>query len=212
MNKTNILIQVTKVELNWLKDYVKFLDDSVEDELRAIKKAADTTTDERYIEKLIDDHHMVGFHFSKHTMFTSYTLVHSFLERALSNVVGKISEDRPTLLKPSDLSGEDSIRKNKNYLSKVVGLDLSVGTWSKLHPYIEVRNLLVHSLGKMNEDTPSKRRGIIEQFAKSNEHLDIDDDSVLFGREFVYEFIVLVKELFDELNIALHKWSKVRGI
>lgn len=210
MHNTLLKIALTKVELRWLKDYVKFLDQSICSELEEIKAAASNSKDEMYTEKLIDDHHMVGFHFSKHAMYTSFTLVHSFLERSLSDIVAKISDDRPNAIKLSDLAGEDSIDKCKNYLKKVVQLDLSSGPWSQIRPYIEVRNLLFHSLGELRADCNPKRKKLIVQFATSNPNLNIDSGSLVFGRELVIAYMALIKALFDDLEQSISKWGAVR--
>lgn len=210
MHQTSLKIEIAKVELKWLKSYVEFLDDSIERELREIKSAAAKEDDERYIDKLIDDHHMVGFHFSKHTMYTSFTLVHSFLERSLSDIVDKISSDRPNTIRVADLAGEDSIDKSKNYLKKVVKLELSSGAWSEIKPYIEIRNLLVHSLGEIRSDCKPKRRQVIEQFAASNRNLTIDTSCLVFGKELVFEYITVINTLFNDLKSSISVWGGIR--
>lgn len=210
MHQTLLRIEIAKVELRWLKGYVLFLDGSIDRELREIKLAASNSDDERYIDKLIDDHYMVGFHFSKHTMYTSFTLVHSFLERSLSDIVEQISKDRPDVIRPSDLAGEDSADRSKNYLKKVVRLDLSSGAWSELRPYIEVRNLLVHSLGEIRSDCKPKRKQIVEQFSRSNSNLSIDSNSLVFGKELVIAYIAIINTLLNDLKSSVSSWDSVR--
>jgi len=130
--QTELEINLAIVDLHWVHDYVRFLEQSIDAKLKNIEESIQKSRDERYTEKLIDDHQMVGLHFHQNVSFTSFILVHSHLERSISKIAASIANDYPTVLNPSDLAGEDSIDKNKNYFKKVIGLDLSATPRDKI--------------------------------------------------------------------------------
>jgi hypothetical protein len=135
-----------------------------------------------------------------------FITTHSFLEHQLNQICKFFSDQQEYKLKISDLRHEGIIRAQV-YLKKVVGIDFpdQTPTWSEIKEYNRIRNVFVHSEGKLND---SPKSGEIRAFIQRKGSIELSEDNTIrLGPTAIIEYLNVLEEFFNNLYDVIRQFT-----
>lgn len=136
--------------------------------------------------------------FSSITWSSLFLTTISSFEHCLITATEYLSIENKFMLKVNDLSGHSIYEKFKNYCTKVLELeyDFSSILWRNIINHKNVRNIVVHSNGYLDNDEKMKK---IENIIKSsNTSLLLKDNRVIVNKAYLQEVIINIQDWMED--------------
>jgi len=135
---------------------------------------------------------------------SSLTVLYSFFELSLREIVKSEREKRKISLNINDLKG-DGITLYKDYLVKVIGIDLSSidKFWQEIDKYKKVRNYIIHN---ESENSDIKKVKLIKEICKKNNYLVFSEETNevnIVSSDYLIDFAASIENYFKGLLMIL---------
>ena len=134
---------------------------------------------------------------------------YSLLEYFFNKICIDLQNELELKIKVKDLSGNGSLSRSKNYLTKILLLDLTDldKEWIQITKYQKIRNLIVHENSSIpfEENGPSKMLKLINEFKS----LEVNEKEGFFKikeAKFLFDFISLSESFLE--NLINKIWDK----
>jgi len=139
----------------------------------------------------------------------SQFMAFAMFERSLLSTCLALAETWSYKLTLSDLAGHSTLDKVQRYLRKVVQVDYRFSkssSWERIKGHQEIRNLLVHNGGLLDE---SERSDKVRKFIKHRRiSISIEEGSLSIQKDYIKELITDLQQLLTDMFDALKKANK----
>jgi len=134
-----------------------------------------------------------------------FNSAYSLFERHLNDLCRILGKNAPTKIELTDLKGQ-GIERAKIFLSKIVGISnvFDSTEWKEIQDYAKVRNVLVHSTGKL--DLSKENHKNIFKYAKTQRNLIVspEDPEALWAQitilpEYIYDSLLSYRILLGKI-------------
>jgi len=166
---------------------------------KVAEEAAKLPEDTRY--GLYEDESMTAFnlkeHFPAFSWLTTFVSIYSFLEDEILDLAATLGQQIGIKLGPDDLR-HSGIFAAQVYLTDLCGIAFpdTKHQWQEILHYNPVRNVIVHSRGRIWR---SKKAKAIRKYAEGKGSITIHNDRIQLSKEFCLEVLGNVKALLGEL-------------
>lgn len=138
----------------YLSSIEKFFNDKEEEILQKIKIWQNPENENEYYpyDFYLEDYIDFNSDFRKIKLESSFLASYSILEYHLKSMTEEYRVHFDLKITVNDLSGNNYILRSKNYLEKVIELDLSTLNeyWNEISKYQKIRNKIVHNESKID--------------------------------------------------------------
>ena len=143
------------------------------------------------------------------TVSSMVIMAFAMFERSLLSTCLALAETWSYKLTLSDLAGHSTLDKVQRYLRKVVQVDYRFSkssSWERIKGHQEIRNLLVHNGGLLDE---SERSDKVRKFIKHRRiSISIEEGSLSIQKDYIKELITDLQQLLTDMFDALKKANK----
>lgn len=132
-----------------------------------------------------------------------FLVIYSMFESHYEELCFLVGDKIGTSLRIKDLAGRNYIELCRNYLIKVVELDLSTlnTEWAEIRKYQMIRNAIAHNKGILKSNNSD-----LDRFVDNKPGVVLIKDEIFIEKiSFLKSFIDLIKEYFVKLNSILAK-------
>jgi hypothetical protein len=197
-----------ETEVGFIRDYIESTASAFDTaydafDSKVAEEAAKLPEDMR--DGLYEDESMTAFNlkedFPAFSWLTTFVSIYSFLEDEILDLAATLGRQIGIKLSPDDLR-HSGIFAAKVYLTDLCGIVFpdTNHPWEEILHYNPVRNLIVHSRGRIWR---SKKAKAIRTWAEGKKTITIHNDRIQLSKEFCLEALGNVKALLGELmNLA----------
>jgi len=143
--------------------------------------------------------------------YSHFITCFSFFEYHLFDLCGLIKYHFNITSDVSDVRGKNDIDKIRKYLKNVVGIDFpdQSSYWINIESFKEIRNVLVHALGRLNTLNQTKLQKI-KDYMDANTNLLTNDDlnRLKLSKDFIDYVLIVFTSFFNELYDACDIWAR----
>jgi hypothetical protein len=175
--------------IDYLNAFEKYLIDKTSEIQDKISEWQNSEKEQKYsaVDYYIDDYTNYNSNFKKLKLESTFLSSYSVFEHYFKSFSEIYSEYYNLKIKIDDLSGNNYINKSKQYLEKVINLDLKNlnNIWREITKYQKIRNKIVHNNARFN---PSEKE-TINELSKLN-GIDINGFGLIniTDKEFIFNF------------------------
>ncbi|AWG44890.1 hypothetical protein BEH_24645 (plasmid) [Priestia filamentosa] len=201
--RNNVQSFFISYELNLFRDYVKYIENTLQQELKTyedgIKELQEEEVDD-YIDEYLDNLIQYSYDFPTLMRKSLFVSIYTFLEDKMVDLC--VPTDN-TLLNLNDIQGK-GIEQASVYLKKVLRLDFpdSGKEWHYIKKANLIRNCIVHANGNVSKSTSQKKlRNIINDMPSitidKSDHIRLDSN---FCLDFVENVGAFLRQLYKIEN------------
>lgn len=210
-----ILIDWTRAETTYTLGALSGYQQAMELQLVSAKKQAESELnkwleslgegafDEGVPVEVYEHQHDYEFAFPRFLRYSFLVLLFFAVENQLNQVCDAIAHRRNLTLRVKDIRASGTIATFRTYLQKVAELsDLGSTLWEPIMELADLRNCIVHALGKVPSEKEGER---LRQIVKKTPGLSIGDedygqpDVLLITPEYCSQAVSMVDKFFDTL-------------
>ena len=175
--------------IDYLNAFEKYLKDKTSEIQDKISEWQNSEKEQEYsaIDYYLDDYTDYNSNFKKLKLESTFLSSYSVFEHYFKSFTEIYTKYYNLKIKMDDLSGNNYINKSKQYLEKVINLDLKNlnNIWREISKYQRIRNKIVHNNARFN---PSEKE-IINELSKLN-GIDINVLGIIniTDKEFIFNF------------------------
>ncbi|CAM3053226.1 hypothetical protein [Flavobacterium frigoris] len=197
LNYSLYMIKAYKIDVikDYLTDFDKYLKEKTTEIQDKIFEWENSEKEHKYsgVEYYIDEYTNYNSNFKKLKLESTFLSSYSLFEHYLKSFIEIYTKYYEMKVVIDDLNGNNYINKSKQYLEKVIDINLEKmnSTWREITKYQRIRNKIVHNNGKLN----SSETETIKELSKMK-GIEISKLGwiTLTDKEFILDFW----ELFDE--------------
>jgi len=168
-----------------------------------LKDSGEAAFDEGWPVEIDEYRQTYEFTFPLFLRYSFLVLLFFSLENELNRVCDEIAKRRSLALRVKDIRASGTIATFRTYLQKVAGLSgLGPTHWEPIMELADLRNCIVHALGKIPSGNEGER---LRQIVKKTRSLSISDgdsgqpDVLLITPEYCAQAVAIVDKFFDTL-------------
>jgi hypothetical protein len=193
------LFMVDRYRIDIIKDYLfafeKYLIDKTSEIQNNIYEWQNSEKELKYsgVDYYIDDYTNYNSNFKKLKLESTFLSSYSVFEHYFKSFSEIYTEYYNLKIKVDDLNGNNYINKSKQYLEKVINLDLEKlnNIWREITKFQRIRNKIVHNNGRFN---PNEKETIKEFSTLKGIEINGFGLITLIDKEFIFDFW----KLFDD--------------
>ncbi|NRR93499.1 hypothetical protein HSX10_18150 [Winogradskyella undariae] len=184
--------------IDYLHAFEKYLIDKTSEIQDKISEWQNSEKEQKYsaVDYYIGDYTNYNSNFKKLKLESTFLSSYSVFEHYFKSFSEIYTEYYNLKIKIDDLSGNNYINKSKQYLEKVINLDLKNlnSIWREITKYQRIRNKIVHNNAKFN---PSEKE-TINELSKLN-GIDINSFGLIniTDKEFIFNFWSLFNDYIN---------------
>ena len=192
LNQSLFIVNHYSVDIirDYLNAFEKYLIDKTSEIQDKISEWQNSEKEQEYsaLDYYIDDYTNYSSNFKKLKLESTFLSSYSVFEHYFKTFSEIYTEYYNLKIEIDDLSGNNYIIKSKQYLEKVINLDLESlnNIWREITKYQKIRNKIVHNNARFN---PNEKR-IIKELSKLN-GIDINPLGLIniSDKEFIFKFL-----------------------
>ncbi|MCP2518911.1 hypothetical protein NLC26_03300 [Candidatus Aminicenantes bacterium AC-708-M15] len=199
--------ELTKSELNNLKEYVNTLEALLEKEVEDFKEYINAQAEkmtkkeqEEFFDIYYDQYQQLKKVFPNIMRSSFFVTIYTLLEYKLIFICNYYYLCKKlNLPDPSTLKKEKGIFRARKYLKKHVKVSFPDGhpSWRKIRFYNLLRNFIVHNFGRLNDSKKAKK---LETFIEKSSKLSLDcSREIWIDKSFCFDVITTIENFFEEL-------------
>jgi hypothetical protein len=213
----NISRQSIIGEIELLREYNIEQEELFEKQLIKFNRWADEQTKdldeegkEGFYEHYGEDYWKINEVFPNLFRYSYFITAFSFFEYQLIDLCRLIKRQFDIKLNVSDIRG-DEINKAQIYIKKVIGINFpdQSNSWNNIIKIKTIRNLIVHSLGRVDVLEENKLNMLKEYVERNQTLLKIDDiDKIILSKPFIDFVLDTFTSFYNELYDACDTWME----
>lgn len=208
-----------------IQDFFEFMKDAIKREKELTSKRIEEGASklnpekrEEYIDFFAEDYQKIGEVFEKLALESFIVMLYSRIESGMGGICDALRNDKRTHggitinVRFSDLRGNSNIEQAKNYMEKILDIDLDLGSrpeWQEIVALRNIRNAIVHERGEIrtNDSVIKKlvKKGLVQIRVREDEK-DFVVGKLKITSEYIAHIVPLSRKFFENMPTTLEDW------